>query len=63
MKVNMLIRFSTEPEFNPADPFAAVKYNVCQQRDSDDNMAIGEKLVRLIEDGSGFWNSLCSYFA
>lgn len=46
-------KVSTEPEFNPADPFAAVN-TMFASRDNDDNMAIGEKLVRLIEDGSGF---------
>lgn len=44
---------STEPEFNPADPFAAVN-TMFASRGSDDNMTVSEKLVRLIEDGSGF---------
>lgn len=42
-----------EPEFNPADPFAAVN-NMFANRGSDDNMSVGEKLIKLIEDGSGF---------
>lgn len=46
-------KVSVKPEFNPADPFAAVN-TMFANRDSDDNMSAGEKLVRLIEDGSGF---------
>lgn len=46
-------KVSATPEFNPADPFAAVN-TMFSNRDSDDNMSVGEKLVRLIEDGSGF---------
>lgn len=42
-----------EPEFNPADPFAAVN-NMFANRGSDDNMSVGEKLIKMIEDGSGF---------
>ena len=44
---------SAEPEFNPADPFAAVN-NMFANRGSDDNMSVGEKLIKMIEDGSGF---------
>lgn len=44
---------SAEPEFNPADPFAAVN-NMFASRGSDDNMSVGEKLIKMIEDGSGF---------
>ena len=44
---------STEPEFNPADPFAAVN-NMFANKGNDDNMSVGEKLIKMIEDGSGF---------
>lgn len=44
---------SAEPEFNPADPFAAVN-NMFANRGSDDNISVGEKLIKMIEDGSGF---------
>ena len=44
---------SAEPEFNPADPFAAVN-NMFANKGSDDNMSVGEKLIKMIEDGSGF---------
>ena len=43
----------SEPEFNPADPFAAVN-SMFANRGSDDNLSVGEKLVKMIEDGSGF---------
>lgn len=46
-------KVAAEPEFNSADPFAAVN-KMFANRDSDDNMSVGEKLIRLIEDGSGF---------
>ena len=44
---------SSEPEFNPADPFAAVN-NLFANRSDNDNMSVGEKLIKMIEDGSGF---------
>lgn len=44
---------SAEPEFNPADPFAAVN-NMFATKGSDNNMSVGEKLIKMIEDGSGF---------
>lgn len=42
-----------EPEIDPANPFAAVN-SMFANRSSDDSMSVGEKLVKLIEDGSGF---------
>ena len=42
-----------DTEFNPADPFAAVN-NMFANSNSDDNMSTGEKLIKMIEDGSGF---------
>ena len=44
---------SAESEFNPADPFAAVN-NMFANRGNDDNMSVGEKLIKMVEDGSGF---------
>ena len=44
---------SAESDFNPADPFAAVN-NMFANRGSDDDMSVGEKLIKMIEDGSGF---------
>lgn len=43
----------TVPEFNPADPFAAVN-NMFASRGTEDNLSVGEKLIKMIEDGSGF---------
>ena len=43
----------TEPEVDLANPFAAVN-NMFANRGSDDNLSVGEKLIKLIEDGSGF---------
>lgn len=43
----------TVPDFNPADPFAAVN-NMFANRGTDDAMSVGEKLIKMIEDGSGF---------
>lgn len=43
----------TEAEFDPADPFAAVN-SMFASRVNDDNMTVGEKLIKMIEDGSGF---------
>lgn len=37
----------------PADPFAVIN-NMFANRESDDNLSTGEKLIKLIEDGSGF---------
>lgn len=42
-----------EPAFDPADPFAAIN-NMFANKSSDDGMSVGEKLIKLIEDGSGF---------
>ena len=38
---------------NSADPFAAIN-NMFADRSSGDNLSTGEKLVKMIEDGSGF---------
>lgn len=43
----------TMEEFNPADPFAAIN-NMFANRETSDNISTGEKLIKLIEDGSGF---------
>lgn len=42
-----------EPELDPADPFAAVN-NIFANRGGNDNLSVGEKLIKMIEDGSGF---------
>ena len=42
-----------EPAFDPADPFAAIN-NMFANKGSDDGMSVGEKLIKLVEDGSGF---------
>lgn len=42
-----------EPEFNAADPFAAVN-SMFANRGSDDMLSIGDKLIKMIKDGSGF---------
>ena len=42
-----------EPQVDPADPFAAVN-SMFANRGTDENMSVNEKLVKLIEDGSGF---------
>lgn len=42
-----------ETEFNPADPFATVN-NMFANKGNDDSLSISEKLIKLIEDGSGF---------
>lgn len=42
-----------EPAFDPADPFAAIN-NMFANKSSDDGISVGEKLIKLIEDGSGF---------
>lgn len=44
---------SAEPELDPADPFAAVN-NIFANRGGNDNLSVGEKLIKMIEDGSGF---------
>ena len=42
-----------EPVNNSADPFAAVN-SMFSNRDFSDNMSTGEKLIKMIEEGSGF---------
>ena len=42
-----------ETEANPVDPFAAIN-NMFANKGSDDNLGAGEKLIKMIEDGSGF---------
>lgn len=42
-----------ELEIDPTNPFAAVN-NMFTSKSSDDSMSVGEKLIKLIEDGSGF---------
>ena len=44
---------SVESVNNPADPFAAVN-SMFSNRDFSDNMSTGEKLIKMIEEGSGF---------
>ncbi len=43
----------TEPEVDLTNPFAAVN-SMFASRGSDDNISVGEKLNKLIDDGSGF---------
>ena len=40
-------------ETNPADPFAAIN-NMFANKGNDDNLGVGEKLIKMVEDGSGF---------
>ncbi len=42
-----------EETVNSADPFASIN-NMFAERNSGDNLSAGEKLVKMIEDGSGF---------
>ncbi|MCM1006377.1 MAG: hypothetical protein NC485_00320 [Ruminococcus flavefaciens] len=42
-----------EPEINLSDPFASVN-NMFSNSISSENMSTGEKLIKLIDDGSGF---------
>ena len=42
-----------EPVNNSTDPFAAVN-SMFSNRDFSDNMSTGEKLIKMIEEGSGF---------
>lgn len=41
-------------EINPADPFAAINNMFANRDTASDNMSAGEKLIKLIEDGSAF---------
>lgn len=41
-----------EAEFNPADPFAAVNTMFASRR-NDDHLGVGEKLIKMVEEGSG----------
>lgn len=41
-----------EPIENSADPFAAIN-NMFAEKNNGDNLSTGEKLVKMIEDGSG----------
>lgn len=43
----------SEPETNSLNPFASVD-NYFSNKTSDDNTSIGEKLIKMIADGSGF---------
>ena len=40
-------------EINPADPFAAIN-NMFANKGTSDSISSGEKLIKMIEDGSGF---------
>ena len=42
-----------EAEINPADPFAAIN-NMFANKGNEENLGVGEKLIKMIEDGSGF---------
>jgi len=42
-----------EDTFNPADPFAAVN-SLFASRSNDGNIPVNEKILKMIEDGSGF---------
>ena len=45
-------RVNIEPD--PADPFAAINNMFSGSSNKDNNLSIGEKLIKMIEDGSGF---------
>ena len=42
-----------EEKSDPNDPFAAIN-NMFANKRGDDNLGVGEKLIKMIEDGSGF---------
>ena len=44
---------SVSEDISCADPFAAIN-NMFANKNSDDNLSTGEKLIKMIEDGSGF---------
>lgn len=44
---------SSEPEIDPANPFAAVT-SFFESKENGDDCSVGEKLLKLIADGSGF---------